>query len=104
MDETHLDIKKLKSRTFQEKGILKAGNVRCEMVFFSCFPGKGNNKTLIGKIVWIFLTQWGTYSSERDRDSTAMTSRDVTPDSLTKQSRQKDSIDLNGHRKVSWEQ
>ena len=74
------------------------------MVFFSCFPGKGNNKTLIGKIVWIFLTQWGTYSSERDRDSTAMTSRDVTPDSLTKQSRQKDSIDLNGHRKVSWEQ
>ena len=81
MDETHLDIKKLKSRTFQEKGILKAGNVRCEMVFFSCVPGKGNNKTLIGKIVWIFLTQWGNYSSERDRDSTAMTSRDVTPDS-----------------------
>ena len=33
-----------------------------------------------------------------------MTSRDITPDSLTKQSRQKDSIDLNGHRKVSWEQ
>ena len=39
VDESHLDIKKLKSRTFQEKGILKAGNVRCKMMFFSCCTG-----------------------------------------------------------------
>lgn len=40
VDESHLDIKKLKSRTFQEEGILKAGNVRCEMVFLAAVQGK----------------------------------------------------------------
>ena len=44
MDESYLDIKKLKRRTFQEKGILKAGNVRCEMVFFGRSRGKGSNE------------------------------------------------------------